>query len=111
MQAPWRPPDITVYDTGLANFVVKYENSGKHKAIEYMIKNGLLDPEQTMFIGDGVNDVRALKLIRDSGGIAVAVKNATEDAKDSASIITRGSESEGVIEALEGLVIKAIRNS
>lgn len=92
--------DLITYDTGRGNFLVRYVNSGKGIAVEYMVKRGMIKGEETIVIGDGDNDVPAFRAIQIRGGLAGVVGNATERAKAFADIYSTSEYSDGVIEIL-----------
>jgi len=60
-----------------------------------------LDPEETMGIGDGENDITMMQ----KAGIGVAMGNAEESVKQAADYITLTNDEDGVANAIEHLVL------
>ncbi|MDE1825303.1 MAG: HAD family phosphatase [Candidatus Micrarchaeota archaeon] len=92
--------NLITYDTGRGNFLVRYVDSGKGVGVEYMVRKGLINGEETIIIGDGDNDVLAFRMIQMHGGLAGVVGNATDRAKAFADIYSSSEYSEGVMEIL-----------
>lgn len=61
-----------------------------------------LNPEETMGIGDGENDITMMQ----KAGIGVAMGNAEESVKQVADYITLTNEEDGVADAIEQLVLQ-----
>jgi Cof subfamily protein (haloacid dehalogenase superfamily) len=61
------------------------------------------NPENTLAIGDGDNDLDMLKMV----GIGVAMGNAHEDVRTAVKYVVASNDEDGVAEALERFVLKA----
>ena len=79
--------------------VVKKDVS-KGNAVEILYKYLNIDISQTAAIGDSFNDISMFKKV----GISVAMKNAVEEVKKEATIITETNNNDGVAKFLEKLL-------
>ena len=81
----------------LASGEIIIRNTGKDMGVKRVIDNLGIKREDTIAIGDSMNDYHMLKF----AGVGVAVKNAEETIKDIADIITDDCNNSGVGKALE----------
>lgn len=72
------------------------EASSKGNALKKLAKSESIPIEQTIAIGDNLNDVSMIK----AAGLGVAVENAQEEVKKCADYITKGNDDEGVAEVI-----------
>lgn len=72
----------------------------KSQGVEYLAKEWGIKKEEILTIGDQDNDIELLK----SGGIAVAMGNATSELKSYADYITDTVENDGFVKAMEKFV-------
>ena len=66
-------------------------NTSKSNAINILTKYLSINTQDTIAIGDNINDIDMIK----SSGIGIAVANAYNEVKDIADYITQNSASEG----------------
>ena len=76
-------------------------NVSKEKALRELAKNYELSLAQTMTLGDNFNDVPMLKL----AGLGVAMKNAPDEVKKCANVVTETNNHNGVSKAIEKYVL------
>ena len=69
----------------------------KGLAVDFLCKQYGISKDEVLAIGDQDNDIELLK----SGGIAVAMGNATEDLKKCANFITDTVDNDGWVKAIE----------
>ena len=83
-------------------FVVELIKRGIDKgvAMEYLGKKYGIPPEETICIGDSLNDVAMLKY----AGLSVVVENGSDEAKAAADVIAPPSDKDAVAWVLENLV-------
>jgi len=62
-----------------------------------------IDLSGVIFVGDGYNDVPVAQLLREAGGIVIAVANAVSELKDIAHYVTKEPSSHGVLEFAQKL--------
>lgn len=73
------------------------QNVHKWSAMEYIIKDMQITPEEVVAIGDNVND----KEMIEGAGLGVAMGNATEQIKEIADITVNTNNEDGVYEVFE----------
>ncbi|MCD6449797.1 MAG: HAD family phosphatase [Thermotogaceae bacterium] len=78
-------------------------NCSKAIALHILEDHFKVKKEETMFIGDGYNDIEIMKIV----GFPVAMENASEDVKRCAKFITKSNEESGVAYAIEKFVLKS----
>jgi len=66
-----------------------------------------LKPGDCMALGDGENDLEMLKMVREDGGVAVAVGNAVPKLKEAAEFIVGTNDENGVAEAIDRFILAA----
>lgn len=76
---------------------ISHPEAKKSTAIKYLCKYWGLKKEEVLTIGDQNNDIELLK----SGGISVAMGNATDELKACACYITDTIENDGFVKAVE----------
>ena len=81
------------------------KNTGKDKGIERVINYLSIDRENTIAIGDSMNDYHMLKY----AGVGIAVSNAEEIIKEIADFVTDDCNSRGVGKALNKLFNKEVK--
>jgi len=64
----------------------------------------LIDLSRVIYTGNGVNDVAPAKVVKEYGGVVIAVSNAHQELKKLADIITTQPISDGVIEVFSQIV-------
>ena len=62
-----------------------------------------LKPEETMFVGDDLNDLTAF----DVAGVSIAVANASDEAKSYADVVTKRSGGQGAIREVVMMLLHA----
>ncbi len=80
-----------------------HKDATKSKALEFLSNELGVKQEETMAIGDGINDIDMIEW----AGIGIAMGNANEIVKKSADWITDDNENGGVGKAIERFVLKA----
>lgn len=76
---------------------ISHPEAKKSTAVEYLCKHWGIKKEEVLTIGDQNNDIELLK----SGGIPVAMGNATEELKAFACFVTDTVENDGFVKAIE----------
>ena len=79
---------------------ISHKEATKACALEYLMKAAGVKKEEVMTIGDQNNDIVLLK----SGGLAVAMGNATDELKACADYVTDTVENDGFVKAVERFV-------
>jgi Cof subfamily protein (haloacid dehalogenase superfamily) len=72
------------------------EDASKGNALKRLAESESISIEQTIAIGDNLNDLSMIK----AAGLGVAVENAQEEVKKCADYITKGNDDEGVAEVI-----------
>ncbi len=91
--------DLEVVDSEYA-YHVKSPAVNKGSAFESLAAHLDIDPSQTVAIGDSRNDVELFEVC----GTAIAVSNATDEAKAAADRVMSASYADGFLEALNSLM-------
>lgn len=86
---------VKVLDSGYAYHVV-CDHVEKSLGVKDALNILNIDPSETVAIGDSETDVSLFKLC----GLGIAVGNGDEEAKKSASYITKGTGGQGLVEAV-----------
>lgn len=89
--------DIQYYYTEITN-----ENVNKWSAIQYLLDELNIKPEEVMAIGDNFND----KEMIEESGLGVVMGNSNPKMKEIADVIVADNNSEGVLEAINKFIIK-----
>ena len=84
------------------DFLVQ-EKGSKVQAVEAILSESKLKWEAVCYIGDDVVDLGALK----RAGVAVAVANGIDEAKDLAGYVTRAEGGHGAVREVVELILKA----
>jgi 3-deoxy-D-manno-octulosonate 8-phosphate phosphatase (KDO 8-P phosphatase) len=79
------------------------DKGSKVEAVETILKRAGFDWSETVFVGDDVVDLGALK----RAGVAIAVANAIEEAKALAHYVTRAEGGHGAVREVVTLILKA----
>lgn len=74
----------------------------KGSALEKIRRMHSIDPAKVIAIGDGRNDIPMFEWARAGGGMAFAMGQAPDEAKDAASYVTSSVEDDGVARVLAG---------
>lgn len=74
----------------------------KSEAIQSIMKTYQIKQEEVMAMGDGENDIEMLKF----AGWGVAMKNAREDVKKVANVVTTSNNEDGVAKAIEKYILE-----
>ena len=82
---------INYYYTEITN-----QNVNKWQALEHLIKELNIKTEETIAIGDNVNDIQMIK----NAGLGIAMDNSADYIKQYADYITADNNLEGVAEAI-----------
>ena len=69
--------------------------------VSTLVEKALIDLKNTVYVGDGLNDVESAELISDAGGGVIAVANAISEPKQKATCVSKEAASHGVVEMLE----------
>ena len=96
-QLPIRFPDITVSSSVADNVEINQLRANKGEALLALAQSIGVQREQTMAIGDGLND---LSMLRDAG-LGVAMANACPQAKKLAHANTLSCDEDGVAHAIQ----------
>jgi Cof subfamily protein (haloacid dehalogenase superfamily) len=86
----------------LTSLEVLPKGMGKAVGVKSLLKIMGANPENTLAIGDGDNDLDMLKMV----GIGVAMGNAHEDLRTAVKYVVASNDEDGVAEALERFVLK-----
>jgi len=81
--------------------------SSKLEAINIIIQEGVIKPNQILYVGDDIPDLEVI----DNVGLFVAVQNAHESVKNSAHWITDASGGQGAVREVCDLVRYSIENN
>ncbi len=92
--------DVIVSSSFSNNLEINAQGATKGEAILRLAAHLGLEPEKTMGIGDGGNDVTMVKM----AGIGVAMGNAEDSLKEIADYVTLTNDEDGVAAAIERLV-------
>ncbi|MEM6757825.1 MAG: HAD hydrolase family protein, partial [Planctomycetota bacterium] len=68
----------------------------KGRALAYLCKKYRIEPQHTMAIGDGPNDIGMLKF----AGLGVAMGNAFDEVKAAADVVAPSNDDDGVADTL-----------
>ncbi len=90
---------LEVVDSEYA-YHVKSPDVSKGSAFESLALHLDIDPRTAVAIGDSPNDISLFEV----AGTAIAVANATDDAKEAADTVTSGSYADGFLEALNTIM-------
>lgn len=94
------------FDVQLSDSMYAYHinSKGVNKANGFLevMKMFSAEKQDVIAIGDSQTDIPLFKL----AGVSIALGNATEDVKSCATIVVRGHQGDGVIEALERIELK-----
>lgn len=77
----------------------------KGNAIKILSKKLNIDLKNIATIGDTDNDVSMLKLLKDNGGLAIVVDNASKAAKENANYITTSVSNSGFLYAVKNVLV------
>ena len=80
---------------------IHHPDSGKHQGLYHVCRRLGIDPEETLAIGDHVNDIALLQ----AAGIGVAMGNALPEVKAAAQHVTEPLDRDGVAAAVERFVL------
>lgn len=85
-------------------YLIEVLKKGVNKAygLEKLVQRLNLNQNEIAAIGDAANDIEMLQY----AGLAIAMGNATEEVKHLCSIVTDTNENNGVIKAIERIVIE-----
>lgn len=97
--------DLKVESTGFAIHLMS-KGIDKFNGVRYACKLLQISPKQVMAIGDSDNDIEMIR----NCGIGVAVGNATNRLKENADYVTESSNGDGVVEAIEEVLINRQHN-
>jgi 3-deoxy-D-manno-octulosonate 8-phosphate phosphatase (KDO 8-P phosphatase) len=95
-----KPVDIRAQDLKIHK--VYQDASPKSKAFDQMLRDFQMAEEQICFVGDDLPDLEVLA----RAGFAVAVKNATREAKDLADYVTTKRGGRGAVREVIELILK-----
>lgn len=98
-QLPARFPDMIVSSSVADNVEINQLHANKGEALLALAKHLGVEREQTMAIGDGLND---LSMIRDAG-VGVVMANACPELKELADAFTLSCDEDGVSHAIHTL--------
>ncbi len=75
---------------------ISHKNSGKHTALQFLLKKWGISPQETAAFGNGDNDWEMLQLVK----YGIAVENASDKCKEAAWAVTASNEEDGVASAI-----------
>lgn len=75
---------------------ISHKDARKSKAVEFLCKKWSINKDEVLTIGDQNNDIELLK----SGGIKIAMGNATPELKECADYITDTVQNDGFVKAI-----------
>lgn len=79
---------------------------GKGKALAHLARQEGITLDETMVVGDYLNDLEMLITVRDGGGVAVAMGNAEPELKAIATATVATNDADGVAEAIHRFVLR-----
>lgn len=91
---------IEFKEAGNGTLRIVEKGRSKESALASLATDGIIDFKNTIYIGDGLNDVAPATLVANAGGGVIAVANAIPDLKKKATYICKKVASHGVVEAL-----------
>ncbi len=90
-----------LFESGNGTLRIIDKNVTKGTGLLKLQEKQLLDLSRVIFTGNGLNDVPAAEVIKEFGGLVVAVGNAHDELKNLADIVSVQPISDGVIEVFE----------
>lgn len=94
-------PDLYIVKSTPYFCEISHKDARKSCAVEYLCKEWGINKDEVLTIGDQNNDIELLK----SGGIKVAMGNATDELKACANYITDTVDNDGFVKAIEKFVL------
>ncbi|KPL58185.1 Cof-type HAD-IIB family hydrolase [Rossellomorea vietnamensis] len=91
---------IAISSSGKENIEVNSLEAQKGVALEKLLKDKGLSPENAMAMGDNLNDLSMMKVV----GRPVAMGNALEQIKDFCPFITASNKEDGVAKAIQEVI-------
>ena len=88
-------------EAGNGTLRIVEKGKSKESALATLANKGVIDLKNTVYVGDGLNDVESAELISDAGGGVIAVANAISELKQKATCVSKEAASHGVVEMLE----------
>lgn len=95
-QLPQRFPELSVTTSLVNNIEINSGDAHKGAALLELCRHLDIDPDATMALGDGLNDVSMLR----TAAVGVAMANADQRLKDIADFITDTNDHDGVAKAV-----------
>ena len=101
------PPDE---ETGLGLHLVQLTAFGctKARAVRALAARHGLALDRCVVVGDGENDIELLTAVRDAGGVAVAMGQASAAVRAAATDVVASNADDGVAEAVERFVLPVL---
>lgn len=87
-------------EAGNGTLRIMEQGKSKESALAALATQGVIKLENTVYVGDGLNDVAPAQLVTSHGGGLIAVSNAIPELKTIATYITKNPTSHGVVEAI-----------
>lgn len=87
-------------EAGNGTLRIMEQGKSKESALATFANQGVIDLKNTVYVGDGLNDVAPAQLVTSHGGGLIAVSNAIPELKTMATYITKKPASHGVVEAI-----------
>lgn len=94
----------TLFESGNGTLRIIDKNITKGTGLLKLQEKQLLDLSRVIYTGNGLNDVPAAEVIKEFGGLVVAVGNANDELKELADIVSEQSISDGVVEVFKELI-------
>ena len=91
---------IAISSSGKENIEVNSLEAQKGVALEKLLKDKGLSPENAMAMGDNLNDLSMMKVV----GRPVAMGNALDQIKDFCPFITATNKEDGVAKAIQEVI-------
>lgn len=95
------PPEIGYKRYADKSIDIFHREAKKEIGVKLLASLMQVSLEEVLFVGDDLNDVKALR----EAGIGAAVANAQQPAKDAADYVTEGERHLGVMEAIDRFVL------
>lgn len=84
---------------------ISSKTATKGHAIKILSEMLKIDLKNAVTVGDAENDISMLKLLRDNGGLAIAVGNADKQVKENANYVTTSAANNGFLNAVKNVLV------
>ncbi|KKQ51975.1 hypothetical protein A2865_01015 [Candidatus Woesebacteria bacterium RIFCSPHIGHO2_01_FULL_39_17] len=92
-------------EAGNGTLRIVEQGKSKESALATLANQGIIELKNTVYVGDGLNDIAPAQLVTSHGGGLVAVSNAIPELKVMATYNTKNQFSHGVVETLSLILL------